>query len=361
MRITAARAELDADVLIARLPQWGLHYRPVTGLLPGQVPQDDATVGLSVHGLSQVGDQVLLPAFLGALAVAVERAAGQAISPHTVTPLEPNGEELTTRMQERTGSRVMPARLRQLLEAEPASWLGHGNDRDGQWLWDLTRPRFAPFIGVQTVEDYLARLDANLVGLPAVPLPAAPPPDPLALLDQLDHLDAEWRIRTDQRLVYGRRTASVGTLVLPVGSAAELEAACSALADVLASLDPQCTDPSVKGSLAQLDHRLGELLADPERRAAGREAVATLRHVVDIRVGQQHSGTKSYTRAHRPPARRWDYPPSASTGKTTGTSCAAPPSTRCAGSASKLPPPTSRSHDRPGSHTVADRRVRRRR
>lgn len=203
---------------------------------------------------------------------------------------------LTAQMQRRTGSGVMPAQLRVLLQAEPATWLGH-SDADGQWLWDLTRPRLGLFVGVTTAEDYLQRLDTHLVGLPETPPPPGPPPEPLALLDALDHLDAEWRIRTGFRLVQVRRTMDAGVLVQAVGSAAELERACSAFADILASLDPQCTDPKVSGTLNQLGHRLRELLADPERQSAACLAVESLPHAVNIRAGQQHSGTDGYRRA----------------------------------------------------------------
>jgi len=295
VRLKAAQRDWDADIVVGRLPQWLLHYRPVTGLSLGGIPQDGDRVGLTVHGLAQVDDQVLLPAFLGALAVAAERAAAHVTTPQVVTPLQVSGEVLTAQMQRRTGSGVMPARLRALLEAEPATWLGH-SDADGQWLWDLTRPRLGLFVGVTTAEDYLQRLDTHLVGLPETP-PPGPPPEPLALLDALDHLGAEWRIRTGSRLVRVRRTVDAGVLVQAVGSAAELERACSAFADILASLDPQCTDPKVSGTLNQLGHRLRELLADPERQSVARLAVESLRHAVNIRAGQQHSGTDGYRRA----------------------------------------------------------------
>lgn len=296
VRLQAARRGLDADVVASRLPQWQLHYRPVTGLPLGGVPADGDRVGLTVHGLSQVEDQLLLPAFLGALAVAAEAAASHVTTPQAVTLLEVSGEVLTARMQQRAGSGVMPAQLRAVLQSEPATWIGHG-DRDGQWLWDLTRPRLEPFAGITTVGDYLQRLETHLVGVPPAPPPPGPPPEPLALLDALDHLDAEWKIRTGDRLVRIRRAADAGVLGQPVGSAPDLERACSAFADILAGLEPHCSDPAVTGSLAQLDHRLGELLTDRGRKSAGRAAVATLRQVVRIRVGQQHSGTDSYMRA----------------------------------------------------------------
>jgi len=296
VRLQAAQHGLDADGLVTRLPQWLLHYRPVTGLSLGGIPQDGDRLGLTVHGLTQVDDQLLLPAFLGGLAVAAEWAAHHVTTPQVVTPLEVNGEVLTARMQQRGGSRVMPERLRALLEAEPATWAGHST-REGQWFWDLTGPRLAPFAGVTTAEDYLQRLDTHLVGIPAAPPAPGLPPEPLALLDALDHLSAEWRIRTGDRLVEIRRTVNAGVLTQPVDSAAELERACSAFADLLAGLDPRCTDPAVKGTLNQLDHRLGELLTDPERRAEARAAVQTLRHAVNIRAGQQHSGTDGRQRA----------------------------------------------------------------
>lgn len=296
VRLRAAQRGLDADVLVTRLPQWLLHYRPVTGPSLGGIPQDGDHVGLTVHGLTQVDDQLLLPAFLGGLAVAAERAAEHVTTPQVVIPLEVNGEALTAQVQQRGSSRVTPERLRVLLEAEPATWAGHSG-WGNQWVWDLTKPRLAPFAGVTTAEDYLQRFDTHLVGIPGTPPAPGPPPEPLALLDALDHLNAEWRIRTDHRLFQVRRTVDAGVLSQPVGSAAELERACSAFADLLAGLDPRCTNLAITGTLNKLNHRLGELLTDPERRAEARSAVQTLRHAVNIRAGQQHSGTDGYRRA----------------------------------------------------------------
>jgi len=81
VRLQAAQCGLDADIMVARLPQWLLHYRPVTGLSWGGIPQDGDRVGLTVHGLAQVDDQVLLPAFLGALSIVAEQAAAHVTTP----------------------------------------------------------------------------------------------------------------------------------------------------------------------------------------------------------------------------------------------------------------------------------------
>lgn len=289
----AAQQGLDAEAVLSALPEWQLHYQPVRGVTRGAAPEPEERLGLTVLGLVQVGDNVLLPAFLATLAEAAEAAATHETSPQEVRPLILQGTELLQRVRARGGYRGDELRLHALLSGEPATWLGHTEPLPYRsWSWDLTRAGLQRFAGVRTGEEYLQRLE-GLVGLtPAAPA-ESPPLPPLALPEALDHLDAEWRLATGARLLHTRRTEAAATLALPVTSRAELGAALSAFADLLDGLEPG--GDKIKGmrSLARLKLRLTALL-QPADLPAAESAVDMLRRVVQLRADGQHSGSDAY-------------------------------------------------------------------
>ncbi len=207
------------------------------------------------------------------------------------------GQRRRAAARARAGYRGDAPRLHALVSGEPATWLGHTEPGPGRsWSWDLTRLNLQPFAGITSGEQYLEQLQA-LVGLPLAAPPAGPALPPLALQDALDHLDLQWRLRTSSRLLRLRRSAAVGVLALPVTSRTELESGCAAFADVLDCLEPGGPAPKTPGagSLTRLELRLDELLG--ERAGRARQAVAVLRRVVQVRVGQQHSGRDADKRA----------------------------------------------------------------
>lgn len=283
LRWRAGRGQLDAEALLTRLPAWQLHYRPIRLATHGHL-DPAAEVALTVHGLAAADDTELVPVFLAALAVASEHQAACEPDPYALTPLHLSGDLLTDRVKQRSGRRQLsPAQLRSLLEHEPATWQGHSDDAG--WTWELTRAPLHLFRGVTLVEDYLERLDTHLVGVrSAAPMPAALPP--LAVLDALDHLDSEWAVRTRRRLLRLQRTAAAALLSQPVNSAAEMEAACSAFADLLNHLQPQPATPK-QGTLNQLAQRLTEELPAESAERACRSAAARQR-VARRTAAQRH-------------------------------------------------------------------------
>jgi hypothetical protein len=294
VRWQADRQGLDAELVLRRLPAWQNGYRPFRTDDMGGVLQPDKPIELTVHGLVAVGENELVPVFLAALEVAAEHQDSVEPDPHALTPLALNGDLLTNRVEQRSERRPLePSVVRAVLLREPATWVGHFAD-PSTWVWDLTHAPLRRFLGVKTAEEYLQRLD-DLIGVRPAAAAAVPLP-PLALLDALDHLDAEWTLRTGQRLLAPHRLARPAQLSQPVTSGAEFEAACSSLDDLFKQMRPRPV-PAHKdeGTLAQLDRRLAELLpGQAASRAAG--AIGVLRQLNALRVGQQHSGTKPYQR-----------------------------------------------------------------
>lgn len=289
----AAQHGLDAEAVLRGLPEWQLSYRPVRGIARGVGPQPEDRLALTVHGLAQVNDAVLLPAFLAALAEASEARAGHVTTPQEVRPIVLGGPDLLPTVRTLTGYRGDEHGLHALLAGEPATWFGHTEPAPGRsWSWDLTRVGLQHFGDVQTAEQYLERLEF-LVGWPLPAPPAAPPLPPLALPEALDHLDAHWRLRTGNRLLVARRLEVAATLALPVTSAAELQTAYSALADVLGGLEPGGPPAERPGSLNQLEQRLVSVV-DADDLPVARSAVSTLRQLVQLRVGLQHSGSQAF-------------------------------------------------------------------
>lgn len=297
VRWQADRQGLDAEGALGRMPTWQLRYRPFRADDLGGSLDPAKPVELTVHGLAAVDDGELLPVFLAALAVGAEHQASIEPDPHNMLPAVLRAAEFVNRVELRSGRQALQwDPLRALLQREPPTWSGHWADSSA-WSWDVTNAPLRPFLGVKTVEGYLERLD-QIVGVRPVVASAVPVP-PLALLDALDHLDAEWTLRTKKRLLQPHRLARPARLGQPVTSAAEFEAACSVLDDLLKQMQPQ-PDPAEpdEGTLAQLERQLGQLLsAETMPRAAS--ALGVLRHLNALRVGQQHSGSKPYQRQQR--------------------------------------------------------------
>lgn len=122
---------------------------------------------------------------------------------------------------------------------------------------------------------------------------AAEPVSPLGLPEQLDVLDAYWRLSFGKKHHLLDLTTATGaaSLALPCGSRAEFESRLSALADILDKLTvddtllPHMTDKAdkIKGSLDALHHKLSA-----QRHASTDKAVQHLRRVRQARNIMQH-------------------------------------------------------------------------
>lgn len=291
--IMARRRGFDPVAALNELPTWQHFYRPV--IFPSQgVPQPGDRIGLTVHGLVRAGDIELVTTFLAALAEGLERRADIEPSPSQVVSIKVLLEALTGAAQKRAGTVVRAGALHYLLEHEPATWMGWqtGNPQGPEWDLAACPPAMPYFEGVTDPEDYLRRLDAHIVGLPPGPmLTATPVTDPITLHDGLDHLSLVWRQRTGASLLRIPRAVTLGELTLPVTSGPDFTSRCSRLDDLFKAMQPggKKADPK-EGTLAGIERRLGELVADPDTLEDALAAVGVLRDVNRLRVAQQHTG-----------------------------------------------------------------------
>lgn len=279
------RAEdLDAEEILRGLPTWQYGYRPVRLGSQGRIPNAGDPVSLSIHGMSHTmvpAVQGLVTAFLVALKMAIVHQQDFTPSPRRVIELKITGANATRAVNMQAGTDLTVNQLFDLLCGEPATWHGVYQEDDA-WTWDLTEARLASFVGVVTVQDYLAKLE-GLVGLPdVIREPESLPP--MALPDAFDHLDLAWRLAAGNHLVQIPRAGMAAKLTQPAMSAEEFQSRCSAIADLLNSLN----FPSKGGTLQNMKMRLSEMLGDDADRA--KDAVDILRWVVALRVGQQHQG-----------------------------------------------------------------------
>jgi len=289
------RDDLDAEQILRGMPAWEYDYRPTRAGNRGQrVPKIADEVPLTIQGMAFVSPAVpavqpLVDAFLTALGTALVMQRGIRPAPTRPTELKVSAADFTRAVNTSAGTELDPEQLFAILRGEPATW--HGiSQNGGEWTWDLTSARLAPYAGVRTVDDYLARLDAE-VALPQQPdLPQYLPA--LALPEAFDHLGLAWRVGTGKRLFRVPRAALPAKLTLPAASAEDFESRCSALCDMLKTFDFSTEG----GSLNNMKVRLGELLGDEEAIRA-RDAVDTLRMLFDLRAAQQHQGAD--TRAMR--------------------------------------------------------------
>jgi hypothetical protein len=274
----------DAEEILQGLPTWRLGYRSLRVSSNRQLPDNGDAVPLTIHGMVNTvlpSMRYLVSGFLTAVSVAIVKQRGLAPSVTQPVELKVPGDDFIRVVNGRANLQLTVEQLFGVLRGEPATW--HGvNQNGGQWGWDLTDIQLSPYAGLQNDQDYLRRLD-EMVGLPAVSLTQAVLPA-MALPEALDHLDLAWRLATDEHLVRVPRAAMAAKLTQSAISSEEFESRCSALSDLLGSLNL----PSQGGTLQNMKAKLGELLGESAGRAQA--AVDTLRWAVALRAGQQHRG-----------------------------------------------------------------------
>lgn len=286
-------AGIDAAQSLVNTPTWKHHYRYVTGLPNGRPPNPDETIRLTAAGMFHAGrtdTNELLRAFLAALTTATKAQRSAEPMPTAAVPVVLLSDRLTTETGIATGRNIAPEQLYELLQHEPATWTGLMQNGE-VWQWDVTQLYLHPYRDVTTARDYLAALETMVSERPV--LAETTVLGPLALPAALDHLDLAWRQVTGQKLVTIGRAGPLATMTQPASTREEFESRCSGLVDLLNSFttavkaDKSAGTQAVK-SLQGLRSELGARLGDEAGRA--QDAVDMLRHIVRVRVAQQHRG-----------------------------------------------------------------------
>jgi hypothetical protein len=150
-----------------------------------------------------------------------------------------------------------------------------------------------PFEGLETIEDYVLRLEDWLGGTP----PALPPilPSPLSLAAALDYLNVVWRLtHAGERLFAFSSAERTTRLAFDVQTSEEFAAHLSAFADILREANRRVKAESQKKHrdrpLARIETDIAARLeADSVARAT--EAIRMLELVIALRDSDQHGAS----------------------------------------------------------------------
>jgi hypothetical protein len=283
------RHNLDAIEVLQSFPTLGAWNYSALAWQRNEAPE--AEVGLTVVGMwHSAALRSYLPVFFGLvhflIALRKERPTRRrAVVTLTVTSDEFREYWLSTRQS----PQPLPPRLTlQLKEHEYPLRLGSGSyDESGNWSTAVTR-WILPFEGVDSIEAYVATLDA-LVGRPPTIEPVLD--SPLSLVASLDFLNAVWRLAHGGVRLFDFTSAERTTrLAWPVATADEFAAHLSAFADIFREADKRLQ----KGSRSQV-HPLGRMKADllgrVDKGAATRvsDAIQTLEAIITLRDAGQHA------------------------------------------------------------------------
>lgn len=288
------KQELDARQVLASLPE--LPLPGVAGFRYGLVwynshmPAADTPLQLRVLGLWHLGEPLALSIaddFLRVLNYLIECRLSAPYDPFRLATVTVASSKIAARFPDTAP--VLATFLPDLLPHEPTTWQGVVHtDTSGGWKIDLFRS-ILKYQGLNTVVDYLERVNEQFTPQQAAPAPAIP--SPLDLAATLDYFNVVWQLHFDPknpiiRLFGAERTAR---LVYDVGTAEEFSAQVSSLADILKNMQ---VGGHGKTPLARLQASLKSAL--PEGSATRIDAaIETLRHVADVRNALfQHSGTE---------------------------------------------------------------------
>jgi hypothetical protein len=290
------RFQMEQDGLIAediytRMPAWRHGYRFIRTQKGTIYPDMAEPVALTVAGMFYARHpamNAIIAGFLTALKLAAQQQISARPLPNQLFAIDLPLAQFAATVSNVSGAVLDAEELAEVLRGEPPTWSGI-NQNGGLWSWDLKHSRLRPYLQNVSCEDYLIQLE-KLIGISDSPASSQPLPV-MALPDALDHLDLAWRLVTREPLVHVQRVAAAAKLSQPAVSAEEFESRCSALSDVLNGFNLAADG----GKLNNMKTRLAELLGVHSGRA--RDAVDTLRDVIAIRAGQQHSAVVRAERA----------------------------------------------------------------
>lgn len=290
------RFQMEQDGFVAedvytRMPTWQHGYRFLRAQRGTTYPDMTEPVALTVAGMFYAHHPAMnsiLAGFLTALRLAAQQQISARPLPNQLFAIDLPLAQFATTVSNVSGASLDAEELAAVLRGEPATWSGV-NQNGGSWSWDLKHSRLRPYLRIINCEDYLIQLE-KLIGISDNPVTSQPLPV-MALPDALDHLDLAWRLVTREPLLHVQRLAAAAKLSQPAISAEEFESRCSALSEVLNGFNLAADG----GKLNNMKTKLTELLGVHAGRA--RDAVDTLRDVIAIRAGQQHSAVVRAERA----------------------------------------------------------------
>lgn len=264
--------------------------------------QPDEHLGLTVLGLSRVEavNRTLtgvVPAFFSLVQFLGEWRRQRPLSASVPRDLRISSAEIVRKLEGRQVPEALlsPVLWRELLEHEPATWLGGGSTAvDGTWERDVSREVYR-FQALDTIESYVAETVAGFWQ------PEAPEqltaPSPLGLVAAIDYLDTVWRLvpAHNDHLFRLRGAQQVASLAFSANTGEEFDSRLSGLGDLLQSIQLPSGTRNIRRdrdkALGPFEAYLETLL--PESRARIERAIETLHNVIAVRDSGQHSGAGS--------------------------------------------------------------------
>jgi len=311
---------VEAVVALSAFPSWPTQYS-AWWPGPGSFLRPEDQLALTVAGLALCSDSEeagrVVDSYIAALRYLADRFHRAPATPTAQRRVEVTSQEIAEVLWQAgaLSSSDDPARrlaqLNLIADREPTNWRAGASQTDAaHWSWQVGRVIRA-FVGVESVEQYLERLAKPLFVSTTPAVPAHP--SSLSLPEAIDFLDAVWQLRFGHRLFRLPGAVKTAKLALPCATSDEYEARLSALADILARMQPLGSEPSGseqtgKGkSLKQVEEFLRTKLPESARQRV-RQAGETLRAINALRRGRQHHGADR----HEPHAYRTlglIYPP----------------------------------------------------
>lgn len=264
--------------------------------------QPDEVLGLTVLGLSRVETvnrtlTGVVPAFFALVRFLSEWRRLRSLSPSVPRDLRISSAEVVRELESRQVPEALlsPVLWRELLEHEPATWLGGGSTAvDGTWERDVSREVYR-FQALETVESYVEETVAGFWQ------PEAPEqltaPSPFGLVAAIDYLDTVWRLvpAHSDHLFRLRGAQQVASLAFSANTGEEFDSRLSGLGDLLQSIQ---LPSGARNPRRDRDKPLGPFNAYletllPESQARIERAIATLHNVIAVRDSGQHSAAGS--------------------------------------------------------------------
>jgi hypothetical protein len=234
--------------------------------------------------------------FLDVLALMVElqlQTPSERRTPRDVSITDEEVAHLLTATRRLFARERWPRLFYSVLDREPFLGFSGNLSTDGHWKKHIPR-EVREYAGVQTVEEYVSRLE-RLTAFASHPVqPVAP--SPLAVVAALDYLDAVWRVSQKGRLFTYPSAERTTKLAYDANTVEELDSRLSALGEILRSANASARAASgVKLAPAAFDYPLAPLedhlvrVVDPTAEARVRLAVTDLERALALRDAAQHA------------------------------------------------------------------------